>query len=182
MSTTQELKVPKERVAIIIGKSGIEKRRIEHQTHTKLTVTKDGEVTIAAEDPLQAWNARQIIKAIGRGFSPDVALLLTDEEYLFEVIDLKEWAGKNEKMLKRLKGRVIGEQGKSRQIIEELTESYISVYGKTISIIGETTRIQTAKRAVELLLDGARHATVYKILEKAHKEWKQQEIIGENVG
>jgi len=172
------LKVPKERVAIIIGKQGRDKRKIENRTSTKIDITKDGEVTITAKDSLHAWDARQIIKAIGRGFSPDVALLLTDENYVLEVIELNDWAGKNEKTLMRIKGRVIGEHGKSKITIEDLTESYISVYGKTISIIGNVTKIQIAKRAVEMLLDGSRHATVFKLLESAKADWRRAKILG----
>lgn len=175
-TSKQMLKVPKERVAIIIGKGGKDKHMLENRTSTRIDITKDGEVTISG-DSLHAWEAKQIIKAIGRGFSPDVALLLTDEEYVLDVIELKDWAGKNEKTLKRLKGRVIGEHGKSKITIEDLTESYISVYGKTISIIGPAEKILTAKKAVEMLLEGSRHATVFKMLERTRVELKRAKIL-----
>jgi len=175
----QELKVPKERVAIIIGKLGQDKRNLEKRTSTKIEITKDGEVTITSNDSIHAWDAKQIIKAIGRGFSPDVALLLTDEDYTFEIIEIKDWAGKNENALKRLKGRVIGERGRSKMAIEDITESYISVYGKTVSIIGDVTKIEIAKRAIEMLLDGARHATVYKLLEHERAKMRRAKLLGE---
>jgi ribosomal RNA assembly protein len=168
----QMLKIPKERVAIVIGKSGLDKKQIEQKTHTKIQITKDGEVTISSEESLNAWNCRQIIKAIGRGFSPDAALLLTDENFALEIIELKEWVGKNENAMKRLKGRVIGEAGKSKTTIEDLTETYISIYGKTISIIGEAAKILAAKKAIEMLLDGSRHATVFRLLETERRKWR----------
>lgn len=178
MKYKQVLRIPKERVAIVIGRAGADKKRIENETGTKIEITKDGEVTISSEDSLNAWEAKQIVKAIGRGFSPDVALLLTNEDYVLEIIDLKDWVGKNENAIKRLKGRVIGEQGKAKMTIEDLTETYISVYGKTISIIGELTRVQIAKRAVQMLLDGSRHATVYRLLESERKKLKQAKLLG----
>jgi ribosomal RNA assembly protein len=70
----------------------------------------------------------------------------------------------------RLRGRVIGKQGKSRRTIEQLSETYISVYGKTIAIVGDSENVEIARTAVENLLKGASHASVYKWLEKKRKE------------
>ena len=77
-----------------------------------------------------------------------------------------------------MKGRVIGANGKSRTVIEELTESNISVYGKTISIIAPIDTINDAKQATEELLGGAQHAGVYHTLEKKRRNRKMAEIIG----
>ena len=68
--------------------------------------------------------------------------------------------------MKRLKGRVIGREGKSRKLIENLSEAYICVYGKTISIIGPPESASIAKQACEMLLKGSTHANGYKLLEK----------------
>ena len=42
----------------------------------------------------------------------------------------------------RMRGRVIGAEGKSRVTIEHLTETFMVVYGKTISIIGSTAEVR----------------------------------------
>ena len=172
----QVLKIPKERVAVLIGTKGETKEEIEEKTHTSLEISKDGEVKITG-DSFDAWLTQKIVKAIGRGFSPKKALLLLKEGYQFEIIELKEWA-KNENSMKRLKGRVIGEKGKSKDTIERTTETYISVYGKTICVIGETQRALIAKRAIEMLLSGSKHSTVFSMLEKERKILKKEEIIG----
>ena len=82
-----------------------------------------------------------------------------------ETIDLRDYAATKNAML-RLKGRVIGTEGKSRRVIEELTETHISVYGKTISVVGEIANVGIAKNAIEKLLEGGMHAGVYHELEK----------------
>ena len=72
-----ELRIPKERVAVLIGKKGEVKRGLEHATKTKITVQSDeGEVNITGKDALLLYLAREIIRAIGRGFNPDVAQVL----------------------------------------------------------------------------------------------------------
>ena len=86
------------------------------------------------------------------------------------MIDLKDVAGKNKNTMERLKGRVIGKAGKSREEIERLTDTHISVYGKTVGIIGEVEHVALSREAVAMLLQGSMHKTVYQYLEKKKKE------------
>ena len=173
---SQLLRIPKERVAVLIGKNGETRKMIEQETKTKLDITAEGEVKIEGES-YDAWIARQIVKAIGRGFSPEKAMLLLNEEYAYEIVEILDFA-KNENQMKRLKGRVIGTEGKTRDMIEEITDSYISVYGKTVSIIAKSENIQVARKAIEMLLSGAKHATVYRLLENEKKRMIKKELLG----
>lgn len=50
-----------------------------------------------------------------------------------------------------------------------MTGTHVSIYGKTVSIIGDMEHLQIAKEAVEMILDGARHKTVYSFLERKNK-------------
>ena len=54
--------------------------------------------------------------------------------------------------------------------IERLTGCAISVYGKTIGIVGETDNVAIARQAVAMLLQGSMHKTVYQFLERKKKE------------
>jgi len=172
-----ELKIPKERIAVLIGTKGEMKKQIEEATGTHIDVDSDeGDVFLKGEDSLSLYTTREIIKAIARGFNPDVAMLLLKQEYALELINLKDYA--EEKQLMRLKGRVIGREGKARKNIEVLTETNISVYGKTIGIIGECENSVIARRAVDSLLTGSTHANVYKWLEKNRRELKRKELMG----
>ena len=168
-----DIRIPKERVAVLIGKNGEIKNHIEEVTKTKINIdSKEGEVNVTGEDALSLYTTRDIIKAIGRGFNPDIALLLLKSDYAFELVDIKEFAKENH--YERLKGRVIGKEGKSRKTIEDLTDCYISVYGKTISIIGDIESVGIARKAVESLLSGSPHSSVYKFLEKRRRSMKIQ--------
>jgi ribosomal RNA assembly protein len=173
-----ELKIPKERVAILIGIKGKVKKQFEEYGQCRIEVdSKEGDVKLSGKDSVKLYMMRDLIKAIGRGFNPDIAQLLLKQDYCLEVISLTDFARSPESM-QRLKGRVIGAKGKSRSIIEKLTETFISVYGKTISIIGTTESVAVAKRAIETLLEGGQHSAVYKSLEKARRELKRREIEG----
>jgi ribosomal RNA assembly protein len=114
--------------------------------------------------------APDIVRAIGRGFAPDVAMsLLDDEMRMFELIDIDEQA-RNENDLRRHKGRLIGENGRTRELMEELSGAEVVIYGTTLGIIGQPEEVEVVRRAVGMLLDGAPHGAVYSFLERKHNE------------
>jgi ribosomal RNA assembly protein len=173
-----ELKIPKERIAVLIGTKGEMKKTIEEATNSKIFVdSKEGDIKIHGSDSLGLFSGREIIKAVGRGFSPEVALRILKPDYSFELLALSDYVGKSKKTAARLKARVIGTEGKTRKTIEDLTETNLSIYGKTIGIIGEIEHVMLARRAVETLLAGATHASVYKWLEKKKKELERNKMI-----
>tara|TARA_Y100000310_G_scaffold94955_1_gene92764 strand:+ start:1088 stop:1636 length:549 start_codon:yes stop_codon:yes gene_type:complete len=177
-SYSYELKIPQERVAVLIGKKGEVKKNIESDTKTQIKVDSlEGDIFIYGKDALGLYTAREVVRAIGRGFNPDIAKLLLKQDYVFEYINLTEFTGKSKNTLLRLKGRVIGREGRSRELIEELSESYISVYGKSICIIGTAESAAVAKRAVEALLRGSTHASVYKWLENKRRDMKRKNAM-----
>jgi ribosomal RNA assembly protein len=120
--------------------------------------------------------ARDIVTAIGRGFSPDRAFALRDDEIILDIIDLREIFGRNEDTISRIKGRVIGRGGKTRILIEELTRTDVSIYGHTVSLIGDYDSISIAREATLLLLEGKQHSTVYKFLRQRRREQKIKKI------
>jgi ribosomal RNA assembly protein len=165
------LKIPKERIAVLIGKNGETRKELEKLTKTKIEIdSKTGEVDIQGEKAIDFYISLNIIKAIGRGFSPEHAFLLKEEDYFLEIMDLKEIVGKNDKLIQQKKGRVIGKKGKTRKDIEEKTDSFVSVYGKTISLIGKQESIKKARKAIEMLLEGASHSTAESFLFERKKE------------
>lgn len=172
-----ELKIPKERVAVLIGKDGSIKKNLESETKTKVDVdSKEGDVIITGKDALLLYAAREVVRAIGRGFNPEIAVLLLKQDYAFEVIPITDFVTENH--LVRIKGRIIGRDGKARKIIEELTDANICVYGKTVGIIGTHESMSAAKRAVEALLSGSPHSSIYTFLEKRRRAMKRSEFLG----
>lgn len=173
-----EIKIPKERIAVLIGKEGTVKRDIERQLDIRIEIdSSEGDVTITGKDALQLLAGREIIKAIARGFNPEIALLLLKPDYTLDVINLAD-AARTPKDLERLKGRIIGAGGKSRRVIEDLTETNISVYGKTVSIIAEIDAMLIARHAIEMLIEGSCHRNVYKWLEKQRKTMRLRRGFG----
>jgi ribosomal RNA assembly protein len=171
------IKIPRDRVAVIIGKDGERKRELEADLKVKINVdSKEGDVTIAGKDSLQIYTVKEIIKAIGRGFNPEVAMTLQKPDYLLDIINILDYTN-NKNHLPRLKGRIIGAAGKSRRTIEHLTDTDVCVYGKTVAIIGAAEAVTASKRAIEALLGGSPHSSVYKFLEKNRREMKKRELM-----
>jgi ribosomal RNA assembly protein len=176
------VKIPRERVGILIGPNGQVKERVEERLFVELQINSEtGDVEIIlgpnVQDPSLLFRAKELVTAIGRGFSPERAfLLLDDEEALFEVIDLHDIVGKSLSDMERLKGRIIGRNGKTRKIIEELTDAKVSVYGHTISIIGATDQVEIAREAIQMLLRGSQHRTVYRFLNRKRRELKRKKM------
>lgn len=176
------VKIPQERVGALIGPNGRVKERLEKKLSVELQIDSEtGGVHITlgptSQDPSLLFRAKEVVTAIGRGFSPERAfMLLEDDEAMFEIIDLREVVGRSRSDMRRLKGRIIGKAGKTRSIIEELTNAYISVYGHTVSIIGNTDEAEVAREAVRMLLRGSQHRTVYQFLHKKRRELKKKKM------
>jgi len=123
------------------------------------------DVTISGE-ALQVIRGKEIVKAFGRGFDFEDSLDLLDEEYLLEVINVSEFTGKSKNRQVTLRGRVIGEGGKTKKTIEKYADVKIAVYGKTVSVIGKPQNIKIARDAVEMILSGSKHNSVYRFLQE----------------
>ncbi|WP_292459883.1 KH domain-containing protein [Methanothermococcus sp.] len=173
------LKIPKDRIGVLVGKKGETKNKIEKELGVEIEIDEDGEITVYSteemKDPLATWKARDIVRAVGRGFNPEKALKLVSDDYILEIIDITDYAH-SDNAIRRLKGRVIGSGGKSRRYIEDLTDTDISIYGKTIAILGEYEPVQIAKEAVSMILRGSSHAKMYKYLERHRQDIKRREL------
>lgn len=181
MDNVEYLKIPKDRVGVAIGKNGKIKHQLEIITKTELKIDSEtGNIAISStdetEDPLAIWKARYMLKAIGRGFNPDIALTLDNDDLILEIINLQDYVGKSKKALVRQKGRIIGKGGRTRQIIHDMLDIEISIYGKTVSLIGKIENIQMAREAIEMILDGSRQKTVYAYLEQMQDKLKREEF------
>ena len=175
------IRMPKERVGILIGSEGKIKQYIEEKLDVKLDVDSEGSITIVlnenAKDPSMLLKAKDIATAIGRGFSPDTAFrLIRNEDDIFDMVDLRVIFGRSESDIKRIKGRIIGSDGKTRKLIEELSEADVVVYGHTVGIIGSFEQADTARNAVQMIIEGCQHHTVYKYLHRKRTELKKKKL------
>lgn len=167
---TEYLTIPHDRIGALIGPKGKTKKQIEKSTDTKIDIdSSTGEIEITMKkDAIGFMKATKIVKAIARGFSPENAMKLLIDDNTLEIIELKEVLGKNENRMRVKKGRVIGKKGKARKEIEQEANVKISVYGKTITLIGKAEDIQKAKKAIQMLLFGANHSTAYESLKNKY--------------
>jgi ribosomal RNA assembly protein len=175
------VRIPKERVGILIGPEGKVKQHIEEKLQVKLDVDSEGSITIVlsekATDPSLLLKAKDVVTAIGRGFTPEVTFrLIRNEDEIFDLIDLRVIFGRSESDIKRIKGRIIGADGKTRKLIEELTEADVVVYGHTVGLIGSFEQVDTAHNAVQMIIEGCQHHTVYNYLQKKRTELKKQKL------
>jgi ribosomal RNA assembly protein len=170
--------IPHDRVGVLIGPEGTVKSRIERTFKVNLIIESDSGNVEVILNPDQAdvsiiFTVANIVKAIGRGFSPNRAMTLGNEDFDLAIIDLEEVVGKSHNAQERIKGRIIGKEGKSRALIEELTETSISVYGSTVAIIGNIEALPTAREAIMMLIRGSFHKTVYNYLFAYRRQLKK---------
>ncbi|OYT32072.1 MAG: RNA-processing protein [Thermoprotei archaeon] len=170
------LSVNKEKIGLIVGEKGKTKKKIEELLKVKINInSKTGEIVIKSSSSDTTLNellkARDIIRAISLGFPLDIALNLLHDEYFLDVIDLKEHA-KSRNALSRIKGRIIGERGKAKKMLEEITGTYISIGLHTVAIIGGFEEVRLAREAILMLIEGRQHTTVYRFLQSEKRRQK----------
>ncbi len=178
MEKRNYIRIPQDRVGVLIGPEGKIKERIEKTFGVTLLIESDSgnvEVVLGADEPDVSliFTVANIVKAIGRGFSPNRAMMLGNEDFDLAIIDLEEVVGTSRNAQDRIKGRIIGKEGKSRALIEELTETSISVYGSTVAIVGNVEALPAAKEAVMMLIRGSFHKTVYNYLFAYRRQLKR---------
>ncbi|HEX2014001.1 MAG TPA: KH domain-containing protein [Nitrososphaera sp.] len=181
MSFQHPVKIPRERIGALIGKRGQVKQQIEKRCGVEIEIDSEtGDAMIKSSRPaeqVEAFRAIEIITAISRGFSPERAYhLFDDEEVMFQQMDLHNYAGKSPSALERIRGRIIGEGGKARRMIEELSGAYISVYGHTVAFIGNYREVKLATEAIAMLAKGSMHKSVYTMLQSAKRREKMDKM------
>lgn len=171
------MKIPKDRIGVIIGKGGRVKQQIERRCGVTIEIDSDtGDTTITGTKPveqMEAFKAVEVITAISRGFSPERAYrLFEDDEVMFQQVDLHDYVGRSPNALERIKGRIIGEGGKARRMIEELSGAQVSVYGHMVGVIGNYREVKLATDSIAMLAKGSMHKTVYNMLQEARRREK----------
>ena len=144
----QHVKIPQDRIGALIGEGGETMRAIEDRAEVRLDIDSEtGQVAVETTgDPVTALKGPDIVKAIGRGFAPEEALeLLEGDMAMLELVDL-DAATRNRNDLRRQKGRLIGQDGRTRELMEELTGATVRIYGSTLGVIGEPEQVDAVRR------------------------------------
>lgn len=177
----QYLRVPQERIGALVGKDGEVKKRLELETGVSISVdSADGNVEVdgsSSADPVMELKVASFVNAIARGFSPERAKKLLQEDFFLETMRISDYVGGRKNRLQRMRGRLIGKSGRSRGTLEQLTETSISVQGDTVAIIGDPIEIELAKSGIDMLLRGSEHSAVFHFLEHKRRELKLKELM-----
>jgi len=162
------IKIPAARIGVLLGEEGNTKKLLERKCKVKIAVNADGDVEIDG-DSADVFFAKDVVRAMGRGFDVEDALLLLKETYQFQLIDLKDVL-KSDKAITRIKGRIIGEKGKMKMEIESAADCKLSIYGFTVGIIAPMDSVDFAREALERMINGGEHAGVIAYLSKVKKD------------
>lgn len=139
-------------------------KKLEAELDVKIAINKN-EVSIdgKAEDE---FIAEKIIDALNFGFPIDAALSIKQEEFLFEILNIKDYTKKKD--YKTIRARIIGREGKTLRTLATLTECFFEIKENSVGIIGSPESIETAQNAIISIIQGSKQANVYNYLEQ-HK-------------
>ena len=138
------------------------RKKLEEKLGIKIT-GKGREITIHGS-PENEYVAGKVIEALEFGFPFSVALLIKGQDFIFEVLNIKNYTRKKD--LEKIRARLIGTKGKTLRTLNELTKCYFEVMGNQVGIIGDPEYIRNAQEAMVSLIRGSKHANVYAFLEK----------------
>jgi ribosomal RNA assembly protein len=146
------------------------KPRLEKKLKVKIE-TSGRKIEVQGEE-YNRFIAEQVFEALDKNFSVDVALLLLNEDYVFEEIPIKEFTRKKD--LTRVKARIIGKKGRTIEVLGELSDCYLTLSDNQVNVIGPAEKIKDVENAITNLIHGSKTAKVYGYLEKARKREKEK--------
>ena len=150
------------------------RKEIEKSLQVKLNISDEGiEIESKKDDAYSEYLAENMIEALQYGFRFEQALKLKNEDFMIEKINLKKHVRPSR--LKTVVGRIIGEKGRTKEIIMEMTGCDIAIHDYNIAIIGETDDVGIALQAIRSLIHGSPHSSVYAYLERSRKFMKYRE-------
>lgn len=138
------------------------KKHLEEKLNVKIT-NKAREVFIEGE-PEDEYIAEKVIEALNYGFELKEALLIKEEDFILEIIPIKQFTRRSD--LTRIRARIIGKSGKTKKTLCQLTKCFIQVKDNEVAILGDAEYIYNAQEAIKSLIKGSKQANVYKYLEK----------------
>ncbi len=142
------------------------KDRLEEELDV-IIKTRGKEVYLSGK-PEEEYIAEKVIEALDFGFPFSNALEIKKEDFIFEILNIKEYS--NQKNFERIRGRIIGRKGKTLKTISNLSECYLEIKENKLGIIGYAENIRTVEEACKLLIKGSKQAHVYAYLEKHRLE------------
>jgi len=138
------------------------KKRLEEKLNVKIT-NRGKEVKIIGK-PIDEYVAEKVINALNFGFPFSIAILIKEEDLLFEILNIKDYTTRKD--LDRVRARIIGKGGKTLKTLCQLTKCYFELKDNHIGIIGLPEYIENAQEAITSIIKGSKQSNVYAHLEK----------------
>jgi len=151
-----------------LGKIIQNKARLEKELEIK--ITNKGKNVFVNGKAEKEYIALKVLEAINLGFSIDSVFQLKDEKIILQKINIKDLTKKQN--LERIRGRIIGTQGKTLKTIHNLTNCNLSLKDNTIGIIGDAENIEDAIQSLTSLIKGSKQGNVYARIEKQKRRKK----------
>lgn len=142
------------------------KRKLERALSVKI-IQKDREFILEGT-PENEYVARKVIDAVLFGFRIPVALLIKEEDAMFEVLNIKEFTKRKD--METIRARIIGKGGKVLKTLSSLADCNIALKDNSVGIICSPENLQNAQNAIISIIQGSKHANVYSFLEKHHAQ------------
>ncbi len=142
------------------------KKKLEAQLNVKV-FAKEKEIFVVgnAEDE---FIAEKVVEALLFGFPLEVALLIKNEDFLFQILNIKEYT--HRKDLETIRARIIGKEGRTLRTLAQLTDCHFELKGNNLGIIGAADYIKNSQEAAIAIIQGSKQANVYNFLEKHQVE------------
>lgn len=118
--------------------------------------------------------ASKVIEASELGFPVETCLLLADVDNVFEKVEIKNLTKRNN--LVEVRARIIGKDGRTKALIEELSDCWIVIKDNEVGVIGQADRIKICMQAVTKLIQGSKQSSVYAYLEKQRKIFHPEDL------
>ena len=138
------------------------RERLEKILEVKITINS-GEIFVNGS-PEKEYVAEKVIDALSAGFPFSAAMLIKDEEYLLETINIKEYTKRKD--LERIRARIIGKKGKTLRAISHITNCFLELKDNSVWIIGSFENVKSARDGIISLIRGAKQSSIYSFLEK----------------
>jgi len=138
------------------------RKKLEEKLNVK--IENRGKEVFITGNPEDEYIALKVVEALEFGFPFSTALLIQEEDCLFEILNIKDHTTRKD--LKTVRARIIGKDGKTLRTLSELTKCHFELKENRLGIIGDPEYIRNAQEAATLLIRGSKQANVYSFLEK----------------
>lgn len=138
------------------------RKKLEEKLKVKIT-NRGREVSISGK-PEDEFIAEKVINALNFGFEFSAALLIREENYILEILNIKNYTKRQD--LEMIRARIIGKKGKTINTLSQLTKCELELKDNEIGVIGDPEYVKNAQEAVIHLIKGAKQSNVYSYLEK----------------